>query len=309
MHIRKPTIILLGLVMLGSLVTFVPGAHAQQQGNLNVVLPPTDEKVKPLQGIMTMTGTYTVTYTQDAAASQVAGIPVKLTITKTPPWASAVVSPATDVVPTTPGATPGASVTTSPKQFSIAITATQDAPAFTPDTIEVTIQTSGGAGTTALSGKATAQVTADYFSVIDVNIPQSIQVARPQQAISFPVTITNLGNANTKVSFAIGDHDPGLIVQQPVPVVLQSKQTGGTTPAQTVQLQIQTPYKNGYMNSVGGVSYKITSAYALDPKLTGDSSAVSVVVTTKGFYVPGFELPLALALVGATALVTRRLRK
>jgi len=60
MHIRKPTIILLGLVMLGSLVTFVPGAHAQQQGNLNVVLPPTDEKVKPLQGIMTMTGTYTV---------------------------------------------------------------------------------------------------------------------------------------------------------------------------------------------------------------------------------------------------------
>jgi hydrogenase/urease accessory protein HupE len=57
---------------------------------------------------------------------------------------------------------------------------------------------------------------------------------------------------------------------------------------------------------VGTVTYKVTSAYALDPKLTGDSALVGIVLTTKGFYVPGPELPFVIGLVVLGALVIRR---
>src|SRR5581483_1221809 len=111
------------------------------------------------------------------------------------------------------------------------------------------------------------------------------------------------GSITGKTNFPIAADYFGLIDQTPQPVILQSKQAGGQQVTSTVSLTIQTPYHNGYLNQVAGENYKITSAYALDPKLVGDSSSVSVVLTTRGFYVPGFEPGLLVAALGGVALL------
>lgn len=305
MHSRKISILVLGLMLGGAVASLAPTAQAQVNTSLTITLTPPTESVKPLQGALNFGGTATLTYSNEGIANLV-GIPVTYTVSNAPSWAQVVVSPATDVFPVAPstGASPSTTVS---KPFTVSVTASDQAPAFQPGTIEITATASptqqGGKPATA---KVNVPVQASYFSILDTQLAEAIKIERPQQPVVFPLKITNLGNANTKVGFAVEDKAANLNVPVPIPIVLQSRQAGGNQISSEVPLTVQTPYKNGYMNEVGVVTYHITSSYALDPKLKGDETRVSVVVTTKGFYVPGFEIPMLLGLLGVAALVLRR---
>lgn len=305
MQLPKMQLLVLAMMVTSAIVVFVPTASAQQNTVVTLTVNPPSESVKPLQGAINFGGTVSVTF-DNTGQTNIVGIPVTYQVTKQPAWAQVVVSPASDVIivaanPTSPQASTGT------KTFTVSVTASDQAPAFQPDTVEITATaTPGSPNAKGGSAKASVPVTAAYFSILDAQLAETIKIERPQTAVIFPLKLTNFGNANTKVSFTVQDKAENLNVPVPIPIVLQSKQAGGNQISSEVPLTVQTPYKNGYMNEVGVVTYKITSAYALDPKLAGDSTQVSVVVTTKGFYVPGPEPIFMVGLVAVAALLLRR---
>lgn len=303
------THLLLTASLLGAVfAALVPVAEAQASGpqyNIVISLTPPTEKVKPLQGQINFQGK--VDYTGDPSSSgNIVGVPVSYKVTKAPAWAAVTVSPGSDVI--TMPATPGAQATGS-RTFTVSVTASDQAPAFQSDTIEITATvTPTTPSTPPKSAAQTVPIQADYFSILDVQLAQAIQQDRPQSTVTFPVKITNLGNGATKINFAIaeGGNPQNLNALVPGPVTLQSKQAGGNQISTEIPLQIQLPHQNGYMNEAGTVVYKITSNYALDSKLKGDETTLSVLVTTKGFYVPGPGPILLVGLLMAIAAVMRR---
>lgn len=295
---------LIAFALLGTLAAaLVPTAEAQgTQYSIVISLTPPAEKVKPLQGQITFGGK--VEYAADPSGqSNLVGVPVSYKVTKAPAWAAVTVSPGADVITLTPG-----QQYTGNRQFTVAVTASDQAPAFQSDTIEITATVTPAAPATPKSAAQSVPIQADYFSILDVQLSQAIQQDRPQATVTFPVKITNLGNGATKVNFALaeGGNPQNLALLIPAPVTLQSKQAGGNQISAEIPLQVQLPHKNGYMNQVGSVTYDITSHYALDGKLIGDKTTLSVLVTTKGFYVPGPGLLLVVGVVAAAAGLLRR---
>ncbi|MFA5861815.1 MAG: hypothetical protein WDA16_08990 [Candidatus Thermoplasmatota archaeon] len=307
MQLPKMHLLVLAMMVTSAIVVLVPTAEAQRQTTVTLTVTPPSDPVKPMQGALVFPGTITVVF-DNTGQTNVVGIPVTYQITKQPSWAQVLVSPATDVIIPPSGASAAAPSSTVTKSFSVSVTASDQAPAFQPETIEITATAAPPSPGVGGSGKTTVSVAASYFSIIDAQLAETIKIERPQTAIVFPLKLTNFGNANTKVSFAVLDKAENLNVPVPIPIVLQSKQAGGNQISAEVALTVQTPYKNGYMNEVGVVTYKITSAYALDPKLTGDTTQVAVVVTTKGFYVPGPEPILMVGLVAVAAMLFGRRR-
>jgi len=306
MRTRTIHILLTATLLGAAFMAFVPAAEAQAGPQYNVVLsltPPT-EKVKPLQGQINFNGK--VDYSGDPSSQgNLVGVPVSYKVTKAPAWAAVTISPGSDVITVNANG----NVVSGSKNFIVSVTASDQAPAFQSDTIEITATVTPSTPQTPPKNAAqSVPIQADYFSILDVQLAQAIQQDRPQSTVTFPVKITNLGNGNTKVSFAIaeGGNPMNLNAPLPIPVTLQSKQAGGNAIAAEIPLQIQLPYKNGYMNEVGVVTYKITSNYALDSKLKGDETTLSVLVTTKGFYVPGPEMVLVLGVLAVAAAAFRR---
>lgn len=298
---------LLAAALVGTVfAALVPVAEAQGAGpqySIVLSLTPPQDKVKPLQGQITFTGK--VAYTGDpSSGGNLVGVPVSYKVTKAPAWAAVTISPGSDVITLTQG-----NPYTGTASFNVAVTASDQAPAFQSDTIEITATiTPSSPGATPKSSAQAVPIQADYFSILDVQLAQAIQQDRPQSTVTFPVKITNLGNGATKVNFDIAPegNPQGLNVLVPGPITLQSKQAGGNQISAEIPLQIQLPHKNGYMNEAGSVRYKITSNYALDSKLKGDETTLSVLVTTKGFYVPGPEPIVMIGLLVAVAAAFRR---
>lgn len=300
-------ILLVGSLVLGALAVFVPEASAQKSGSVAFSPISFADPIKPLRPASCVTSTVTLTGSPDAYTGLI-GVPVTFAVVKQPAWASIILSPTTAIFPSPSGAGAASQNFVSTTPLQICVSTTDQAPAFQNDVVQISGTTNVPSGSQ--SGGTSFQVGADYFSIIDVNLQEAVKVDRPQTPVVFPVKITNFGNANTKVTITPDVITGDLQAPAPQPVILQSKQAGGSQTQADVQLTIQTPYHNGYLNQVGTASYKVTSAYALDSKLAGDSSVISVVLTTRGFYVPGFEPALAaLALVGVALVVAIRRRK
>lgn len=304
----KSLSLIVALLVVGTAVLAVtPTVEAQKpKPTVTMSLNAPGQLVKPLQGAITFTGTVNFV-AEVSAASEIKGVQVTYTVTNQPAWASVTVTPTTDVIALTQGAAgAGSAQVTGNRAFQVIVSATDLAPAFQPAIVEIQAATLPSSAFDAGQGKATVPIEADYFALLDLNLGQKIQIQRPQQPANFPLTITNLGNANTRINFEVLEKAANLQVPPPNSVILQSKQAGGQTNAQQITLTIQTPYKNGYLNVVGVVTYKLTSHYALDPKKKGPDENVAVVVTTKGFYVPGPELFGVIGILGVAALFLRR---
>lgn len=314
MRTHKLMKMLLIFALVGLTVSaFMPVASAQTKAPVQVSAKITaqgDQELKPLQNSIVLKGEMTFTGDAGTSRSTLTGVTVTYTKISAPAWATVVISPPTDVI--TFDGTPGASPTVSgTKSFDVIITASDQAPAFQDGEIVIEVKTAETQAFATGSAKPTATVKASYFSIIDVVLPETIKVERPQTPVIFPIKVTNFGNGPTKVQFEViqKPENDKFQVLAPPPLQLEAAQTGGTATSKDVNLQIQTPYKNGYMNEPGTVVLKITSAYANDGSLVGDSNTVSVLVTTRGFYVPGPSPILLVGLVAAAAIVVRLVRR
>jgi uncharacterized repeat protein (TIGR01451 family) len=270
------------------------------------ITPPT-QPIKPLGPFISLPIKVTYTYNPQASVA-LASTPIALKVTNAPAWVVTTLSPTTVYIPVTQTEVAGGSTNQAVKQDNafLLVSTTADAPAFTQGTIEVQADAPQNGQLNPATTKTQIPVQADFFSIIEASTPTTIQKAKPQAQVTYPITVTNFGNAQTKVSFFVDSVPDKWQVTPPSPITLLAKQSGGSQNSKTANVVIQTPFSNGYLNVVGAITIRITSSYALDPKVIGDSTIVSTLTTTKGFYVPGFEPLFAAFAIGALALVMRR---
>ncbi len=289
----------------GLAVVADPVAAQAEKPTIEVEVGTFDGPIRPLSETKEVTITVKYTYFGPAGASGLVPVRVALQATDVPPWAVATLNPPAVFMPIQAGQ----GLTTVTKTAKLMISTTADAPALTPVTIKVKANSDGNSYLNPANGEGQTTVTADYFGLLDGVAGTTIQIAKPQEQVSYPITVTNLGNGQTKVFFEITGAPEGWQVVTPQPVVLEARQQGGKKTAETIQLQIQTPYRNGYLNEVGVVGLRITSVYALNADKKGDATNVNVLTTTKGFYVPGVDgLAMTLSFVGVALAISARRR-
>lgn len=292
-----------GMFALASLVVIADPVAAQDQPTIQVDVGTFDGPIRPLSETKETTITIKYTYFGAAGASGLVPVRVALQVADLPPWAVATLNPPAVFMTITPTQ----QATTVQQTAKLLMATTADAPGLTPVTIKIKATSDSNSYLKSANSEGQTTISADYFGLLDAVAGTTIQIAKPQEQVSYPITVTNLGNGQTKVFFRITNAPEGWQVVTPQPVVLEARQQGGKKTSETIQLQIQTPFRNGYLNEVGVVGLEITSAYALNPDKKGDTTQVNVLTTTKGFYVPGFDgLTMSLSVLGVALLVGMR---
>lgn len=305
MHVRQRFMpyVLAGLLTVSAIAAVAGPVQAQgtnAPSTVEIKITPYQEPIKPLSGFAVLQAEVKYSYFAAGSTALVAS-KVQLKVAEQPPWAVVTISPST-LLFTIQGTPSGNTVTAPAQKVSIIVTTTADAPAFTAGNLRIQANAEANQPIGPSNAEDQTLIQADFFSILDAQVQQPIRVVGPQKAVDFPVTVSNFGNANTKVLFELASEPSGgLVVPIPQPVTLEARQTGGKNTQQTVQFSIQTPFRNGYLNQPGLANLKLKSAYALDAQKKGEELTLSVLVTTKGFYVPGPDSVLMLAGIAIAA--------
>lgn len=289
-----------GLLLL-TLVALLPVATAQAPVDLvTVEVAPFDAAVKPLQGSQTTEATVRVSC---ALAEAPGGIPVTHAIVEAPTWATVVVSPKEAV------ARPE-SCEMGWVSFIATITVTVDqlAPADAPTPI--ILESTAGSGSAQHAGRGEVNVTAAWFSILDVQIVEAMAVVAPGGTHTFPLKLENFGNGDTEITITETTTGAGISVRLPDAFRLGSKQQGSSDVSREVGIEVTADEERGFVNRVATTTLAITSAYAGDPTQQGDDATVSLLVTVRsGALETAANIPappVLLALLSAAVLLRAR---
>lgn len=170
---------------------------------------------------------------------------------------------------------------------------------------------SGGAVQQTNDAEVAIPFSVKYYGLLSATIPTTIAEAGPQKEIRYDITLTNLGNANTNVNFALAADAPaGWSPVAPAPFIIgPSQQAGGADFTKTVSFLVSTPHKNGWNNDQTAFQLKITPSSTINTDQKGNEIAVNVLARVRGIYVPGPEPFLLVAALLGAALVARAVRK
>lgn len=294
----RPKLVVFALLLL-------PSAAALEDAPVPLVevsVEPFAAPVRPLQGAGT---TSLVTRVSCALSEASELIEVRHTIEDAPAWMDATIAPASDSVA-------ARECENGYVRFAATLTVSVDdgAPALVPTPIRV-VSHSGSAPRDA-RGEAVLNVTADYFGILDLSLPETILVVAPDSVATFRVLVTNHGNGRTLVSFGL-DGESGTLQVAPIePVILGSRQLGDPADAVTkeVLVHVTTAPGRGYVNRVDAFTLAATSHRVGDESRKGDETKVSFLVTTKTggastertMDVPGLGAWALVGVLGACAL-------
>jgi len=260
-------------VLLALLVSaLAPLADAQaflSSGTVTMTIRPPPDPIVPLGPATEIPMTVRV-----ACDATYVGQPISLalSVTRAPAWAAVHVSPATASLDSTTCLQEGEA----DLPATVSVSTTDMAPAFVNTFIQIAARADSAAHATG-TGQVEFPIAADYFSVVVVDAPVG-QVAVPAGGIAtVPIKVVNLGNANTKVSFETTVSGDDVVAPFPAPVILQSRQAGGTQTAQVIPFVVQRA-PGSTATGIERVTVHWTSSYALDGNLRGDSGSRSFLV-------------------------------
>jgi hypothetical protein len=207
----------------------------------------------------------------------------------------------------------GSQQTSFPQSATYTVTVTRDAPG-----LKLLRCTVGATGSPLISqgsavpaptapGAQTFDVQSDYFPLIQANVDTKILEGAPQKSVPFQIHLDNLGNAQTTVSFALGDPKPDSRWKTVLPdqVTLDSPKEGTGTTSAVRNFEVSTPFKNGWNNEDQSFTLIMTPTATIDSTKGGLPISVSVLARDRGIYVPGFEPGLMLMAVLGVALLVR----
>lgn len=294
--------ILLALALVG----LAPFAHAQvpPAASVTVVLPPWDDLLAPGGEARATPFEVRVACTAERVLPPTI---VVLELDRRPAWAELTIEPSMFTRPD-PTLCEGHEFVF---RAQLHARATEQAPAFMPELVEVEASVSQSTGAS-FSAKASAPLTAAFFSILDVSAKRVPVAVAPGEAGTFDLVVTNFGNANTRVDVEIEALAQGLFVGGVEPFVLQSKQAGGTTIAKTLRIEIERASES---TEPVPLVVRWRSRYALDPNLAGGAGEMRLMVLVSeaqesaddpAARVPMPTIPSVLALVFALALAMRR---
>lgn len=252
--------------------------------------------VPPLQGAVTANLTTRVSCTLVGEGGRVG---ITYTVEAMPAWSQVVVSPASDVVDVT--ACEGGTAT---RHATVSVTAGDQAPAFRPTPLRIQA-TATGVGGRNESATATLNVTADYFSILDAVARDATKTARPGAEVEFPITLANLGNGRTRVTFVVENASDDLVIETPDALTLGSKQQGEAANSAETRVVARTKEGGMLVNRVGTFTLLLKGEHADAPPRAGDEARLTFVVTTRSD-APGPGLALVALAVVAAAYAARR---
>jgi hypothetical protein len=212
---------------------------------------------------------------------------ITLQVTDYSPWCIATLSVTTLLTPVTKGV--------SNSTVILDMQLKDDAPAFGGGYVKIL----ASANTQGLIGGFEKEFTLDfiagYLPRINVNLPEgTTKNIGPMDSAVFPVEISNLGNARTTVFFKIEDIPKGWTA------VINDDVTLDENGQFTATLTVKPPKDFGYHDDRQSIMVKLTPARAEDLTNLGKPSFVTVIIQSRGFYIPGFE---AISFIGAMAIV------
>lgn len=260
---------------------------------VEVGVEPLDAPVRPLQGAAVAVATVRASCGLAEASEQV---PVRYVVEGAPSWMKVVASPAADAA-----AARSCDRGYVAFETTLAVTVDADAPALVPTPVRL-VAIAGEAPREA-RGEATLNVTADYFGILDVSLPEAIQTIPPGSVATFKLVVTNHGNGRTRVAFEIVGVGEGITVAPVEPILLGSRQLGDPADAVTKEVLVfaTAPPARGFVNRVDTFSVHATSHLADDAARKGDESTASFLVTTRS--TGAVERAMDVPGVGAWAVV------
>jgi len=134
-----------------------------------------------------------------------------------------------------------------------------------------------------------------YLALISPVPQTNNKIIGPMDTAEFPIDISNLGNARTKVFFEI-DYDSlpdgwSAIINDNIVLETGSESTG------RVYLTVRPPKGFGYHDDDAIIRVKITPKYADDTSIQGESEYLTVSVESRGLSIIGIEIVLAIVLL------------
>lgn len=143
----------------------------------------------------------------------------------------------------------------------------------------------------------------------EVSLEKEHAEADPQSSATFPIVIENLGDQRVRFTFERVDEDQTRGVQAAVPAPIELDSPGpGSTSTATVNLQVYTPFRNGYLDEDDEVTLRVIPQDPEDPSRQGEPTTLTVSVHTEGFHIPGPGVWTVLAVLAGVA-GTRGLRR
>jgi hypothetical protein len=250
------------------------GVNQTCQTTTQVTIHPPDEPI-PVMGDFAVLPVE-VQYTYVPTSFSLTSTPIELQLTRFPPWAAATLSPSTlhapvDFLPS------GLQPVTRTLHAFLLVSATSDAPAFTQGVLEVQAHAHGNGNLQASSGSVQVPVQADYFGALGVQAPSALAL-RGGEGKAVPLTITNLGNAATRVSFEVAAAPAGVKVTPPGELTLESRQQGadGVTQGTAFGVEAVRSFE------AGPVVLRALPSYALDGEVVGSATSIVLHLTPRG---------------------------
>lgn len=150
-------------------------------------------------------------------------------------------------------------------RFELVVGVDPRAPAFTPELIEVTVRASGDLLHQAVSTSDGTLVAAGWSGGLRVDAPS--RVVLEEGTGDLALHVVNVGNANTRV-LVEKVRGPAQVLL-PTPIVLESALAGGTATTAEVHLRVEG-------GEPGELVLRVTPAYALDRRLVGPATEITV---------------------------------
>lgn len=189
----------------------------------------------------------------------------------------------------------------------IPLSAPRDAPGLQIERCAVAGEAGGAVDSLQASATKETDMAIAFYANITVSAPDSSRQGGPQKQVPYSIQVTNNGNTRIVVTFEVADGPGGqwnLLL--PEVMLLDSPNSGAGQTTNTAIVTVATPFDNGYNSGSADFVIRVHTAAADDPDQVGPSTDVPFTAQVKGFYVPGPQLPLLLAVLGIAAVLRVR---
>lgn len=266
----------------------------------------TSDAITPISGAQELTVGFT--YTAPAAAYSLTPVPIEFSVSGEPGWANVVISERIVFVPIAEN-----EATEVSESIGLTVSVDANAPAFEKAKFEVQADAKQGTCVTASQATADMEITPGFLERWSSRFDQSILQFGQNTAFQIPVTVENQGNGAIEVQFQQIERDESKVDGRALDVVVPpgfseiGSEAQGGEKTRTFNVDVQTPFRNGYMNERFPLAVEISGTSADQQGIELRPATLRAVVQTQGVFVPGFEMiPMLVALVGVAMIQMRR---
>jgi len=140
-----------------------------------------------------------------------------------------------------------------------------------------------------------------YLASINPIMDTYYKRVSPEQTADFKLSIENLGNAKTEITFSVESIEPGWTISLPSTKIVDSKYIAEGNNMITIPITVQPPKTFGYHDERDTIKITMTPAYFAkpgDPDYVGKTYEALITVESRGFaFGTGFELILIILVI------------